>query len=90
MARGIPWAGANRQLGPPEGMDESQVDSLHVFPNGKQCVSCWQFDAEELAEIARTGCVFVSVWFGDTQPPIYIGSEANVRQLCADYGVWKA
>lgn len=90
MARGIPWHGANRTLGPPRGMDETQVSRLPIFSNGVTCVSCWQFSDEEIAEIARTKRVFVSILSGQTQPPVFVGSESEVRSMCADYGVWPA
>lgn len=88
MGTGVDWPGANKSLGPPPGKDESQVRTLRVFSNGVECVSCWQLDEEELAEVVRTGKVFVSIFSGSSQPPVYVGSETSVREMSADYGVW--
>ena len=88
MARGIDWHGVNKVLGPPQGMDESQVSRLPIFTNGVTCVSCWEPSEEELAEIVRTKKIFVSVFFGQSMPPIFVGSESEVRDVVADYGAW--
>lgn len=87
MANGTEFKGSNRVLGAPKGSDN--VVPLHVFCNGVCCVSCWELSEEELAEIVRTKRVFLSVFFGNTQPPVYLGSESAVRGMIADYGVWK-
>lgn len=55
-----------------------------------QAISCWQMSPEELAEInASGGKVFISIFMGKTQPPVFVGSESSTRALIADYGVWK-
>lgn len=83
------WAGVSTVLGPPKGMDETQVSRLPVFSNGVDCVSCWQLSPEELDEVKRTGRVFLLVTgMGGTMPPVYVGGEDAVRGLCADNGVW--
>lgn len=89
MARPVEWNGANAGLGAPKGMDALSCSSLPVFKNGINCVSCWKLDEAEIAEIIKTKCIFVSLWSGKTQPPIYVGTEENVRELIADNGVWK-
>lgn len=89
---GVPdneWSGINRRLGPPSGKDELEVQPMGVFTNGQQCVSRWLLSPEELAEVARTGAVFVSIWSGGNQHPVYVGTEEDVRQLIAEHGVWK-
>lgn len=87
MGRPTAWPGANGTLSPPLGREETVVP-LPVFRNGVTCVSCWELDDDELAEIVRTRRVFLSVFFGNTQPPVFVGSEDQVRDLVADYGVW--
>jgi hypothetical protein len=90
MAQSVEWSGVNRRLGPPAGVDESQCKTLPIFSNGVCCVSCWELDDAEIAEIVRTRRIFLSVWFGKSQPPVLIGSENVVRECVADYGpVWK-
>lgn len=88
MSEPICFAGANVVLQPPAGSEN--VQPLPIFRNGTCCVSCWQLTEEELAEIiASGGKVFVSIFSGATQPPVFVGSENSTRGLIADYGVWK-
>lgn len=53
----------------------SDCEDLHVFrgSDGKynHIISCWELDEQELAEVAKTGKVWVSI-LGMTQPPIAI------------------
>lgn len=89
MAHPFHFEGANKVLGAPSGQ-EDRCTSLPVFSNGNCCVSCWQLSSEEIAEVARTGKIYLSVWFGQTQPPVLIGGEEEVRSVVIDYGgVWK-
>lgn len=70
---GVPVAfeEANVVLGPPA--DDPQVLRLPIRRGGGQLVSCWRLNAAELAEIARTGVVWISVAGAQTQPPIWAG-----------------
>jgi hypothetical protein len=66
----------NCVLGPPPGMTEDQVYSLSVHrgatPDGLPVVvSCWKPTAEELAEIQRTGRVWLVI-YGQTMPPVSV------------------
>jgi hypothetical protein len=88
MSEPTAFEGHNVVLAPPPGSEN--VTPLPIFRNGLCCVSCWQLTAEELTEvIAAGGKVFISVFSGKTQPPVYVGSENSVREIIADYGVWK-
>lgn len=90
MAEAIPFPGANFVFAAPEGRDD--IVDLHTFrqPNGPANVSCWHLTAEELAEINRTGCVFLSVMSGRLFFPAFVGSESTVRALVVDCGaVWE-
>ena len=90
MSQGIKWPGANFELGRPHGWDEHQCNSLHVFRNGRDVVSCWELSDDEIAEIVRTRRVFLLVsGMGWTMPPVYVGSEETCRSLTADQGTWK-
>lgn len=90
MSKPIDWYGKNRVLKAPKETTEEQVQDLHVFTNDVVCVSRWQLSEEALKEVAETGCIFVSVYSGGTQPPIFIGSHNEVREVAVDYGpVWK-
>lgn len=88
MGSPIKFKGFNSELKAPSGMDELSCSTLPVFKNGVNCVSCWKLTEEEIQEIIKTKRIFVSLWSGVTQPPIYVGSEETTRQLIADNGVW--
>jgi hypothetical protein len=87
MGHGVEFKGVNTVLAAPQGAEN--VEPLHVFRNGECCVSCWQLSEAEVAEVSKTGRVFLSVFMGNTQPPVFIGGEEETRGLLADYGVWK-
>jgi hypothetical protein len=90
MSYPVDWIGANKVLNPPEDTTVEQISKLAVYSNGTVCVSCWQLSEEALKEIINTGCIFVSVIAGPSQPPIFVGSHNEVREVCIDYGpVWK-
>lgn len=64
---------SNHVLDKPEGMTRDQCEALSVCccpdSNGFPVViSCWKPTAEELAEIQRTGRVWLMIW-GVTMPP---------------------
>jgi len=88
MGRPVAFAGANKVLGPPTGEDE-RVSSMAVFTNGNVCVSCWELSEDELREVVRTRRVWLSVWSGATQHPVYVGDEDATRGVVVDFGpVW--
>lgn len=88
MSKPVEFEGFNHSLGAPPGREET-VQPLPVFRNGACCVSAWELTDEELVEIIKSKRVFLSVFFGSSQPPVYVGSESSVRYVVSDYGVWK-
>ncbi|MDX1127465.1 hypothetical protein GOL24_24715 [Sinorhizobium medicae] len=87
---GIPvqFTGANMLLRAPEGAEN--VSDMHTFTNGMCSVSCWELSTEELAQVNRTGRIYLSVFSGRTQPPVYVGDEESVRSIVVDFGgVWR-
>ena len=90
MSKPVDWYGKNKVLKAPKGTTEEQVQDLHVFNNGVVSVSRWQLSNEALKEALETGCIFVSCYSGETQPPIFVGSHDETREVAVDYGpVWK-
>lgn len=90
MAEGIDFPGRNFTLKAPPG--RTDVVDLHAFlqPDGPANVSCWRLSAEELAEVNRTGCIYLSVLLGRVFYPAFVGSESSVRALVSAYGsVWE-
>jgi len=84
MATGIDFAGTNVTMNPPEGEDD--VTPIRAFHNGECCVTCWQLSDDERAEIAKSGKVYLSIWFGGGMPPAFVGSEDRVRDLVGHFG----
>ena len=96
MGSPVHFIGVNKTLTAPRGQDETQCSDLPVFHNGTYSVSRWELTPAEQGEIARTGCIYVAVYYPDaegfrhrTQPPVYVGSEDGVREMIADAGVWR-
>lgn len=88
MGAPVQFEGANMLLRAPEGAEN--VSDMHTFTNGICSVSCWELSADELAEINRTGRIYLSVFSGRTQPPVFVGDEEAVRSIVVDFGgVWR-
>ena len=63
---------------------------MPAFKNSVGIVSRWQLDAEELAAVFQEGCAWMSI-LTHRFAPAFVGSEATVRQVMADYGaLWPA
>jgi len=58
MAVGVDFQGANFTFLAPAGM-EGEVYDLHGFRDERCFVSCWRLSEDELAEVARTGVVWL-------------------------------
>lgn len=89
MADAINFPGSNFTFSAPP--DRDDVRDLQTFrqPDGPCNVSCWQLRPEELDEVNRTGCVFLSVMSGFSFYPAFVGAESVVRGVVVDYGkVW--
>lgn len=67
---------ANVILGPPPG-SEAEVSDLQVLRADGRLVSCWQLSPEEIAEIVRTGKIWLSVWGAVTQPPVLVTAHKS-------------
>lgn len=88
MARAVPFPGSNFYLGAPRGADN--VEGMPTFTNGNCSVSCWELTEDELAEVARSKRIFISVLSGKTQPPVFLAPESVMRGFLVDYGgTWK-
>jgi hypothetical protein len=73
MSKPEPFPEANLVLGAPAGCEDS-VQDMHVRRLDGTIVSCWRLTPEELAEVQRTGVVWLSVWGSLSQPPVYVAA----------------
>lgn len=73
MARPLAFPEANDLNRPPPGM-EGVVVPLHVRRSDCCLISCWRLAPDEIAEILRTGVVWLSV-IGHALPPIMISGR---------------
>lgn len=82
MAEPIRFKGSNAVIG---AGDNPGVLDLPAFFNGSRLVSCWRLTPEELEEVQRTGCVFLSVLY-HSMPPVLVGSGTVVNDEAAQAG----
>jgi len=64
---------SNRTLSPPGAQYSDNVDGiepLQIWTDGEQCVSCWKMSPKERLSALFSGCVWIAVLSGETQPPI--------------------
>lgn len=59
----------------PSTMSDNECSSLHVWNDGKQCVSCWKPTFKERMNILFGGKVWLGVLSGKTQPPVFVSGE---------------
>lgn len=76
MAVGVGFQAANEVFYAPKG--STNCVDLETFTDGQQVVSCWRCSEEELAQIAETGVIWVSVQ-GTGIPPMFVGGLALVE-----------
>lgn len=84
MAQGVDFKGTNIVMRAPEGRED--VADIRAFKNDQCCVTCWELDLIERAEVARTGRVFLSVFMSGGMPPVFVGGAEEVRGITVDYG----
>lgn len=69
---------ANHVLGPPEGLREDQVGSLRcmigLMGSAPVIISCFRATPADIAEIQRTGRVWLTV-MGTGMPPVIVSSR---------------
>lgn len=81
----IDFPQSTKVLQRPSTMAESECQSLHVWNDGKQCVSCWKPTVSERIRIAFGGNVWLGVMSGKTQPPVFLLGN-SVFKSCS---IWK-
>ena len=81
MATPINFAGANVRMLAPEGADD--VMDVMAYRNKRFCTTAWALTESELAEVLRTGVVWLSVMGGGGMPPCFVGGEEETRSVTA-------
>lgn len=71
----IDFKQSTKVLQRPSTMTESECQSLPVWCDGKQCVSCWKPTLKERLNILFRGKVWLGVLSGKTQPPVFVAGE---------------
>lgn len=69
---------ANKNLLKPANMTDEECGSLPVFTDGKQCISCWKMTWRERLSALFFGKVWLSVYFGQTQPPVWLMAAKEI------------
>ena len=63
---------STKELSKPEGMTDEECESMHVFTDGKQCISKWKMSFRERWKALFKGHVWIGVHSGYTQPPVWV------------------
>lgn len=83
--RPVQFKYANRMLAPPDveySENVARIDSLPVWSDGEQCVSCWQMSLRERLSALVFGRVWLSLLSGATQPPAcVVASRGYLQQV---------
>jgi hypothetical protein len=74
----IKFKEANKNLLKPESMSDKECDSLWVYNDGKQSISCWKMSFMQRIKVLLWGRVWLCVLSGDTQPPVWIDCNKTV------------
>lgn len=78
MAVSSSFAEANVILSPPEGVTAEECETINVWrgvcDDHRIVISCWKLTIDELAEVNRTGRLWLGCW-GSTMPPVWLSGQ---------------
>lgn len=74
----IKFEEANRQLLKPSNMTDEECKPLWVYTDGLQCISCWKMSFKQRLLALLYGKVWLSVYSGQTQPPVWLDCDKTV------------
>lgn len=69
----VPFPGCNANLSAPGCYD------LPVFVDSNVSISKWKLTRAEIAELERTGEIWLSIWMGGRQPPVQLSVKPLVQ-----------
>ena len=72
-------------LAAPAGMPDCLP--LHVHRKDGVLISCWQGDEKDRQRFLQTGKLFLHVYGGMTQPPVYVGTESPFQDDAFEGGL---
>ena len=68
----------NKVLIKPDSMTNQECGSLPIYTNGEQCISCWELSDDDIMDIVKYKKIWVGVYSGENQPPIWLDTRKNV------------
>jgi hypothetical protein len=74
----INFSESNKELQKPATMTDQECSPLPTFTDGKQSISCWKPSWKERFSILFFGRVWLSVFSGETQPPVWLDGSRTV------------
>jgi len=72
------FAESNKVLTKPKGMTDKECGPLHVYSDGKHCISLWKLTFAERVKGLLFGNLWLYIWSGETQPPVAIVIKKTV------------
>lgn len=86
----IDFPQSTKVLQKPSTMSDKECSPLHVWSDGKQCVSCWKPSFIERLKVLFTGKIWLGVMSGNTQPPVFVvGNNIFVKNRLSRFEVLK-
>lgn len=79
----IDFRQSTKVLQKPATMTDKECASLHVWSDGRQCVSCWKPTLGERLRVAFGGKVWLGVASGGTQPPVFVSGKNVFNRVSA-------
>lgn len=74
----IKFKEANKNLLKPNNMTDEECKSLWVYTDNQQCISCWKMTFKQRIKALLFGKVWLSVYSGQTQPPVWLDCDKTV------------
>lgn len=74
----IKFKEANKNLLKPSNMTDEECNSLWVYTNDQECISCWKMAFKQRIKALLFGKVWLSVYSGQTQPPVWLDCDKTV------------
>ena len=62
----------------PGSMTDEECVPLPIWTDGKECISCWRPSIQERLSVLFFGRIWLSVFSGKTQPPVWVSCEKSV------------